>query len=162
MNSINVMYMNNCITFCSFIALFPFQVPKLPELIFRMRDYLYFNAIFRSRKAGVCHRENFPPETVEVYKYVFSQPGALTPPINYIRCIFEMNGGNRGKAIETPTLIIWGDNDAFMENSMADAHEDLVTNLTVKHIPDCSHWVQQDLPDKVNELMKEFLEIEED
>ena len=152
----------NCLCYIFFVCYSLFQIPKLPEFIFRMKDYSYFNAIFRSRKAGVCHRENFTSETVEVYKYVFSQPGALTPPINYIRCVFEMNGGKGGKAIETPTLIIWGDKDAFMENSMADGHEKLVTNLTVKHVPDCSHWVQQDLPDKVNELMKEFLEVEED
>lgn len=129
-----------------------------------MRDYAYFYAVFRSRKVGVCHRENFPPETVEVYKYIFSQPGALTPPVNYIRCIFKMDNtqGGSGRPIKTPTLLIWGDKDGFLESSMADSHGDLVSNLTVKHIPDCSHWVQQDLPDKVNELMKEFLEVEED
>ena len=46
---------------------------------------------------------------VEAYKYVFSQPGALTAPINYYRCMFKQKGEKKGapKAIETPTLVIW-------------------------------------------------------
>ena len=46
---------------------------------------------------------------IEAYKYVFSQPGALTAPINYYRCMFKQKGERKGapKAIETPTLIIW-------------------------------------------------------
>ena len=46
---------------------------------------------------------------VEAYKYVFSQPGALTAPINYYRCMFKQKRENKGalKAIETPSLIIW-------------------------------------------------------
>ncbi len=127
------------------------QIPMLPEFIFRMRDYAYFNAIFRSRKAGVQHREHFTPETVEVFKYVFSRPGALTPPLNYIRCIFNRDHtkDTPRSPITTPTLLIWGDKDAFLESSMAERHSSLVTHLTVKHLADCSHWVQQDDPEKV-------------
>lgn len=127
------------------------QIPKLPEFIFRLNDYHNFNLIFRSKKVGVQNRENFPPETIEAFKYVFSQPGALTPPINYIRCIFHIDhvSDTPTTPIATPALLIWGDKDAFLERSMADSHGDLVANLTVKHLQDCSHWVQQDLPNKV-------------
>ena len=55
------------------------------------------------------NKGNFTPEMVEAYKYVFSQPGALTAPINYYRCMFQQKREKKGapKAIETPTLIIW-------------------------------------------------------
>ena len=133
-------------------------IPKLPEFIFAMRDYSFFNAVFQGRRAGVRNRAGFPPEILEAYKYVFSQPGALTPPVNYIRCIPKSLGGADSKKIENETLLIWGDCDQFLESSMADNHSDYVTNLSVKHIPDCSHWVQQDAYEKVNQLMAEFLE----
>jgi pimeloyl-ACP methyl ester carboxylesterase len=138
---------------------FLFQLPLLPEFILSRRDYGYFNAIFRGRKAGVRNRDAFPLEAVDAYKYVFSQPGATTGPINYYRCILSNNGERQlaRQNIDTPTLIIWGDSDLFLETCMADAHADFVTNLTVKHIPNCSHWVQQDQPDKVNEYIREFL-----
>ena len=141
--------------------LFMFRIPKLPEFIFAMRDYSYFNAVFRGRTAGVRNRAGFPPEILEAYKYVFSQPGALTPPVNYIRCVFKVDesfDGAVSKKIENETLLIWGDCDQFLESSMADNHSDYVTNLSVKHIPNCSHWVQQDAYEKVNQLMAEFLE----
>jgi pimeloyl-ACP methyl ester carboxylesterase len=32
-----------------------------------------------------------------------------------------------------------------------------VRNLTVKRLPGVSHWVQQDAPQMVNELLQEFL-----
>ena len=135
--------------------------PKLPEFIFAMRDYSFFNALFLSQRAGVHNRAGFPPEILEAFKYIFSQPGALTPPVNYIRCIFKVDESfDRAvsKKIENETLLIWGDCDQFLESSMADNHSDYVTNLSVKHIPDCSHWVQQDAYEKVNQLMAEFLE----
>ena len=55
------------------------------------------------------NKGNFTEEMVEAYKYVFSQPGALTAPINYYRCMFNQKKEKRGapKAIETPILIIW-------------------------------------------------------
>ena len=108
------------------------------------------------------NRTAFPLEAVEAYKYVFSQPGATTGPINYIRCIFYMISDQAEKQaarrkMDTPTLIVWGDEDLFLERSMADAHGEFVTDLTVKHIPNCSHWVQQDQPEKVNQYIREFL-----
>ena len=141
--------------------MFMFRVPKLPEFIFTMKDYAYFNGVFRGRKAGVRNRAAFPPEILEAYKYIFSQPGALTPPINYIRCVFavdeSLKAAFRSKKIENETLLIWGDDDQFLESSMADRHSELVTKLSVEHIPNCSHWVQQDAYEKVNQLMTDFL-----
>ena len=142
--------------------MFMFRVPKLPEFIFTLKDYAYFNGVFRGRKAGIRNRAAFPPEILEAYKYIFSQPGALTPPINYIRCVFHIDESQKGalgsKKIENETLLIWGDDDQFLESSMADNHSKLVENLKVEHIPNCSHWVQQDAYEKVNELMTDFLE----
>lgn len=33
-----------------------------------------------------------------------------------------------------------------------------VISLLTRHIPNCSHWVQQDRPDLVNQYMQEFLQ----
>ena len=58
---------------------------------------------------GLKNKRKFTAEMVEAYKYVFSQPGALTAPINYYRCLFNQRGEKKGapNAIETPTLVIW-------------------------------------------------------
>jgi pimeloyl-ACP methyl ester carboxylesterase len=140
--------------------IFMFQVPWLPEFTIGLHDYRTFNAIFRGRKAGVKNRDQFPAEVVEAYKYSFSRPGGLTGPINYIRAIYKTRSfffPRTRKTIDIPTLLLWGDCDLFLKKEMADRHDSVCSNLTVKHIPNCSHWVQQDVPDLCNQYMTDFL-----
>ena len=54
------------------------------------------------------NKGSFTAEIVEAYKYVFSQPGALTAPLNYYRCIFKESKIKKStQKIEVPILIIW-------------------------------------------------------
>ncbi len=54
------------------------------------------------------NKGNFTVEVMEAYKYVFSQPGALTGPFNYFRCIFKPRKMEKStQKIEVPILIIW-------------------------------------------------------
>jgi hypothetical protein len=55
------------------------------------------------------NKGSFTPEMVEAYKYVFSQPGAITAPLNYYRCIFKNRNRTKKSTqkIEVPILIIW-------------------------------------------------------
>jgi pimeloyl-ACP methyl ester carboxylesterase len=52
--------------------------------------------------------------------------------------------------IDVPTLLIWGEDDAYLSPELASGNEEFVTNLTVRRLPGISHWVQQDAPDAVN------------
>lgn len=138
--------------------MFFFQVPWLPELLMSANDYKMFNSVFRGRLTGVRNRRAFTPEDVEAYKYVFSQDGAATPPLNYYRAnSLRFNHFRFDNIIDVSTLIIWGDSDKFLNSTMADSHGCLVKDLTVRHIENCSHWVQNDNPERVNQYIKEFL-----
>ena len=54
------------------------------------------------------NKDKFTTEIVEAYKYVFSQPGALTAPLNYYRSMFKQGKTKSGaQKIEVPVLIIW-------------------------------------------------------
>ncbi|XP_035169586.1 epoxide hydrolase 3-like [Oxyura jamaicensis] len=61
--------------------MFLFQLPLLPELLLSMAD---FELLKTSLNPG---RRLTEPE-LEAYLYSLSQPGGLTPPINYYRNIF--------------------------------------------------------------------------
>ena len=113
---------------------------------------------YSSPSQGVKNKASFPPDIVEAYKYTFSKPGALSGPINYYRCMFSSQKDHlpRDKwTINVPTLIIWviilhfiklsaldvniqccfcgqGDDDHVLQKEMADSHENICTNLTVK------------------------------
>jgi len=108
----------------------------------------------------VHNKDATSAEDLEAYKYIFSQSGALTRPINYNRGGFFdiFTSVKKTSNIEVPTLIIWGDDDQFLESKIADAHKSFVLDLTVNHLTNCSHWAQQDQPEQVSQLMREFLQ----
>ncbi len=109
---------------------FMFQFPWLPELAFSLRDYRLIEDAYVG-KNGLVNPASVSPEVIEAYKYVFAQPGALTGPINYYRCA-TAEKTDHAKQIEAPTLVIWGDKDAFLEAEMADQHCSIGTNVTVR------------------------------
>ena len=61
-------------------------------------------------------------------------------------------------AIETPTLMLWGERDAALGKELTYGTADLVRELTLRYLPDASHWVQQDDPDRVNAMLDAWLE----
>ena len=70
-------------------------------------------SIYSCLLQGVRNRESSSAEVVEAYKYTFSQPGALTGPINYYRCIHLAQQDMKAfvnRKIDVPTLIIWVSN----------------------------------------------------
>ncbi len=139
--------------------IFMFQVPWLPEFIASHKDFNFLDETLRGNQGGVVNKDAITSEDIEAYKYVFSQPGASTGPINYYRAIFSTPPPKSKKStlIEVPTLILWGDDDRFLDSTLADLSKDAVKNATVKHISKCSHWTQQDQPQLVNRYMREFL-----
>ena len=134
---------------------FFFQVPWFPEFLLSSSDYKFFDGL---REGNI--KDAFTAEDVEAYKYVFSQEGAFTGPVNYYRCVFrkkdEEHMQSRMIKIEVPTLLIWGDDDPYVEN-IADQHVDVVKDLTVRHVEKVGHWVQNESPETVNRHMREFL-----
>ena len=62
--------------------------------------------------------------------------------------------------LETPTLLVWGEQDVALGRELAEGTEEYVSNLTVRYLPDASHWVQQDEPEAVNAMMAAFLQGE--
>jgi pimeloyl-ACP methyl ester carboxylesterase len=59
--------------------------------------------------------------------------------------------------IETPTLMIWGEQDAALGKELTLRTDQHVSHLTLRYLPDASHWVQQDQPDLVNAMLTAFL-----
>jgi pimeloyl-ACP methyl ester carboxylesterase len=56
-----------------------------------------------------------------------------------------------------PTLLIWGEQDFAIGKGLSVGTEKHVRDLTVRYIPNASHWVQQDAPDEVNAIIEAWL-----
>jgi len=138
--------------------MFFFQIPILPELLIRLAADQTFVRTFRG---WAIHKEMFSDDVIDFFKKPMLQPGALTAGINYYRAMLRnvktLNEAQQFPKISVPTQVIWGENDRALGKELCDGLEDYFENHFELHfIPNCSHWVQQEEPDKVNELLVDF------
>ncbi len=138
--------------------IFFFQLPYLPELLFQRNDY---QAIASAFTKMAIDKSAFSTTDIQAYKEAAAKPGALTAAINYYRSVFRqlLNQQTSWKKLDVPTLMIWGENDTALGKELTYGTEDYVTNLTIKYIPNCSHWVQQEQPQLVNQYIANFLDV---
>jgi pimeloyl-ACP methyl ester carboxylesterase len=102
----------------------------------------------------------FSSYDIERYVEAISQPGALSAAINYYRALFRRSPDGVGQQIskiEMPVLVIWVEQDRYLGAELAEPDQSWVPNARVERLPDASHWVQLDRPEKVNALLFEFL-----
>jgi len=110
----------------------------------------------------------------ERQKYIdaWSQPGALIGSLNYYRAsplypptsksVEEqissiLNLPKEMFAVKVPTLVIWGEEDRALLTGNLDGLEEYIEDLTVKRIPDGTHWVIHEQPELVNSLIRDFI-----
>lgn len=135
--------------------MFFFQLPWLPEWVFGRKGARAIGAAFRDMAAD---KSRFPEDVLEVYRRHALRPGALTAMINYYRAAFRGRGAAGASGIiETPTLVIWGEEDAALGRELNDGLEDLVSHCSLRYLPGVSHWVQQEAPEKVNAILSPWL-----
>jgi pimeloyl-ACP methyl ester carboxylesterase len=60
-------------------------------------------------------------------------------------------------AVQAPTLVIWGSQDAFLPVEHADRFGDGISEAEMHTIDGCGHNVHADCPDRVVRLIGEFL-----
>lgn len=135
--------------------IFLFQLPWLPELLIQFSDYQLLENIFRGMAVD---KSAFTAADINAYKDAAAKRGALTAMLNYYRNIFQQNLFNSSWGIlEVPTLMIWGENDSALGKELSYGTEAYVRDFQIRYISNCSHWVQQERPELVNQYMREFL-----
>jgi len=129
-----------------------FQLPVLPELGFSAGKG---RAVERALTAT---SPNFPPERLAVYRANACRPGAATAMVNYYRAnALEFGFGPLPTAkVKTPTLLIWGENDPYLDLALTDGNEAYVEDFTLARLPGVSHWVQEDASPAANRLIAEW------
>jgi pimeloyl-ACP methyl ester carboxylesterase len=136
---------------------FLFQLPWLPEKLL-LRNHA--NGVGRMLRGAAVQKDAFPREVTAKYQEAMSKPGAMTAALNYYRQLFRRSPGaflREAKHIHVPTLLIWGEQDIALGIELTHGLEQWVDNIQVKYIPDSGHWVQQEKPELVNQLMLDFL-----
>jgi pimeloyl-ACP methyl ester carboxylesterase len=100
-------------------------------------------------------------EEKQEYITAWSQPGALTGGLNYYRAATEQNSISMldpaSSMVTVPTLVIWGEKDTALLTGNLDGLEQYVPDLTVRRIPEGTHWVIHEQPQAVIGFIREFL-----
>jgi pimeloyl-ACP methyl ester carboxylesterase len=110
----------------------------------------------------------FTDEDNNAYIDAWSQPGALTGGLNYYRAAHlgsftgetddNLSADRSLFMVEVPTLVIWGERDEYLLTANLEGLEKYILDLTIKRIPDGSHWVIHEKPKLVNSYIREFIE----
>ena len=140
--------------------MFAFQLPALPEFGLTRDDAAVLDELFR---------DSMPAEERRHYRDALQRPGAARAAVNYYRAFLRL--GVRDElpllsppaptpepTVAAPTLVVWGDDDDALLPANADGLDRWVPDLRVERIPEASHWVQVDAPERVNDALRAHLE----
>jgi pimeloyl-ACP methyl ester carboxylesterase len=138
--------------------IFFFQIPWLPERLLCARRAKAVGDVFTK---SAVDRSRFPDEVTDVYREAALRPGAMRSMVNYYRA--ALRGARRSAdeefaVIETPTLLLWGLEDVALSKETTDGTDEYVADLTMRFLPDVSHWVQQEAPETVNAMLLAWLD----
>lgn len=138
--------------------MFFFQLPEIPERYIGKDLRTFF---YRGLRGWARNKSAFTKEDIEEYVKAFQKPGAITGAVNYYRAAFR-NGLNyesrKIMQLEPDTLVIWGEDDKALGKELTFGMEKHFKNrFEIKYISNCSHWVQHEYPDVVNQYILDFL-----
>lgn len=124
-----------------------FQEPGVAEAAFAENDWAALKAVWTES----------PPEEVEEYLSVFTQPGALTAALNWYRGSFGMEQTDAPQVSEmvaTPTLVIWGNRDQAVGRGTTATQDQYMTRPFRFVELDAGHWLIQE---RFEDVSKEIL-----
>ena len=99
----------------------------------------------------------------DAYVKTLAEPGALTPALNWYRAnlpvqaILGRSGGPQLPMIKADTLGIWSTGDLYLTEAAMTRSSERVQGRWRYERVEGSHWVPLDQPDRLNQLLLEFL-----
>ena len=141
-----------------------FQLPWLPE---RRMAADSAAVVARALVGGSHRRDAWPPEELDAYRAAFARPGRAKAAIDWYRAGFRRTVRRRrssgpSRRVAAPTLVLWGVEDRFLGRELV-APDVLRGVLTEGNVPevvfieDAGHFVQNEMPDRVNEELLRWL-----
>ena len=138
------------------------SLPFLGELITkpsRKMAYLFF-------KPAVLNPAQLKGQFTDIYYGLFSLPGAQTALLKVLRSMCTIFGTKKDVLDETmmnlhritsPTLIIWGRQDAILPLKQAYYAKEKISNSKLHIIEQCGHMPNFEKPDEFNQVVLDFL-----
>jgi pimeloyl-ACP methyl ester carboxylesterase len=132
---------------------FAAQVPGLPELASAATGHrLLARSMRRTSRPGT-----FSDAELDEYRRQWATPGAVRGMVNWYRAAVRHRPADAGRRVAVPTLLLWGERDAFLHPSLAAASAAFCDDVRVDRHPAATHWVTHEEPGWVNERIAGFV-----
>lgn len=131
-----------------------FLLPLIPEWLISRRDWrLLVNKLVKTSK-----RCTFKPSQIEAYKNAWKVPGAFRAMLNWYRAgiLFFPKLIDQG-LVDIPVLMLWGKNDAFIDQQLAHESIELCSNGKLILFENSGHWILHEQSEAVNREILSFL-----
>jgi len=133
--------------------MFFFQLPNAPEKLGSANNFEWpLGVLAETSKPGT-----FKTEELEEYRKAYAQPGAFSAMVNWYRAMLQCrNEPPESFRVIMPLLILWGVDDV---NILQEQAEQSLEYCDEGHLVkfDCTHWIQHEEPDRVNQMIEEFI-----
>lgn len=142
-----------------------FNLPGIPEVVLTASGDRWVDLILR---AGAANKEAFDADAIAEYHKAYRSLERKRSAFAYYRTVTRRiiagklpgrarPSGRRG-SIDMPTLVIWGEKDPALPLWLAEAILKDIPQAKLVTIPDAGHFVPEERPERVAELLKEFIE----
>ncbi|MFZ6758734.1 alpha/beta fold hydrolase [Undibacterium sp. Ji50W] len=82
----------------------------------------------------------------------------LHPPTEKNPGPLQLNLNPADFQVKVPTRVIWGENDKALPKTLLDGLENFVEDIQIQRIAEGSHWVIHEQPERINRLIRQFLQ----
>jgi len=77
--------------------------------------------------------------------------------LNWYRAMFRYAEAPPRARVRPPALVIWGEEDAALIPELAASSAERCEDARVERLPNATHWVQHERPDRVLDLILDHL-----
>ena len=100
----------------------------------------------------------FPDDEIAEFVEAYAQPGAIRGGFNCYRATFRTAGQDQDPPqVGQETLVLWGDSDPILKFEWSDNLGQTFPNHTLKKIEGAGHFMQREMPERVNQAIIEFI-----
>jgi pimeloyl-ACP methyl ester carboxylesterase len=131
-----------------------FQLPWLPEAYLSAFDH----AALKGSLRATAKDGTFPAADLAAYGRAWARPGALSAMINYYRALRLRKPEAPLARVTPPVLILWGQDDAFLDLGLANASLACCADARLQVIEGAGHWLHLEQPQAVNTAILSFLQ----
>lgn len=130
-----------------------FQLPALPERFIAQHDFARLaRGVARSARPGT-----FDDATLDRYRAAWREPGAMKAMLEWYRAIRLRPPRAVSRRVRSPTLILWGRHDAFLEVALGERSLACCDAGRLVVLEDGTHWLHVEDAQRVNAEIAAFL-----